>query len=329
MQKRVIFSLFTLALFPSLACSSTDFYTGLGLGVSSLSPDINEQEQDAQRNFAGTLFLGKDISSYTAIEGSYSYLSSYDLNGSDDAVEYQNYGLSGLLYWPSSSSEWSLYGKLGANYLDGNFKGSAGNLNVEHKVSLASGLGIRWNLNENWFARLEYNLYDSDYSAAFIQVARTLGKNSKQTQVVETQTDSELRKVSPVVEVPEPIAISEVFDKVTLSSGPFQSDSSDLEGLPVQALSKLVAILKRYPEAKVEVVGHTDSRGSESYNQSLSLQRATSVAHFFESVGIESSRITIDGIGETQPVAPNTDKEGRAKNRRVEITIPQFEYLSK
>ncbi|EEX94223.1 outer membrane protein OmpA [Vibrio orientalis CIP 102891 = ATCC 33934] len=329
MQKRMIFSLLTVALFSSLACASTDFYTGLGLGMSNLSPDINQQEQDDQRKFAGTLFLGKNIGSYTALEGSYSYLSSYDLNDNDGAVEYQNYGLSGLLYWPSSSSEWSVYGKLGANYLDANFQGSAANLNVEHKVSFASGLGIRWNLNENWFARLEYNLYDSDYSAAFIQVARTWGHSSEQAQLVEIQTDSVIEEPMVTEQHPQSITKSEMFDKVTLSSGPFDSESSELNESSSQQLSQLVATLKEYPEAKVEVVGHTDSTGSSSYNQALSIQRATEVSNFLESEGIDSSRISIDGHGETQPIAPNSTSQGRANNRRVEVTIPQFEFVRK
>jgi len=329
MQKRMIFSLLTVALFPSLACASPDFYTGLGLGMSNLSPDINQQEQDDQRKFAGTLFLGKNIGSYTALEGSYSYLSSYDLNDNDGAVEYQNYGLSGLLYWPSSSSEWSVYGKLGANYLDANFQGNAGNLDVEHKVSFASGLGIRWNLNENWFVRLEYNLYDSDYSAAFIQVARTWGHSSEQARLVETQTDSVIEELVVTEQRPQSIAKPEIFDKVTLSSGPFDSESSKLNESSSQQLSQLVATLKSYPEAKVEVVGHTDSRGSESYNQTLSMQRAAGVARFLESQDIDSSRISIDGHGKTQPIAPNSTSQGRANNRRVEVTIPQFEFVRK
>lgn len=327
MQKRMIFSLLTVALFPSLACASTDFYTGLGLGMSSLSPDISQQEQDDQRKFAGTLFLGKNIGSYTALEGSYSYLSSYDLNDNDVAVEYQNYGLSGLLYWPSSSSEWSVYGKLGANYLDANFQGNAANLNVEHKVSFASGLGIRWNLNENWFARLEYNLYDSDYSAAFIQVARTWGKSYEQALAVETSTDSVIEEPVVIAQRSQSVSKSEIFDKVTLSSGPFDSESSELNVSSGQQLLQLVETLKQYPQAKVTVVGHTDSTGSASYNQALSMQRATGVATFLDNEGIDSSRIYIDGHGETQPIAPNSTAEGRAKNRRVEVTIPQFEYI--
>lgn len=329
MKKHVVFPLLSSALISSMAVASVDFYSGVGVGMSTLSPEINQQEQDAQRNIAGTLFLGKDIGSYTAIEGSYSYLNSYDISGSDDSVEYQNYGLSGLLYWPSSSSKWSVYGKAGLNYLDANLQGNAGNLDVEHQVSFASGLGLRWNLNSNWFARVEYNLYDSDYSAAFIQVARTWGKVLEQAQVVETQIESVIEEPVVQTQPPQPITKYELFDKVTLRAGTFDSDSIELNVLPDQELSQLVTILNTYPEAKAEVVGYTDSLGSESYNRTLSMQRAAGVAHFLESEGIDSSRISIAGHGETQPIASNSTAEGRAKNRRVELTIPQFEYVLK
>ncbi|NOH36571.1 OmpA family protein [Vibrio chagasii] len=328
MKKHVVFPLLSSALMSSMAVASVDFYSGVGVGMSTLSPEINQQEQDAQRNIAGTLFLGKDIGIYTAIEGSYSYLNSYDISGSNDAIEYQNYGLSGLLFWPSSSSEWSVYGKAGVNYLDADLKGSAANLDVEHKVSLATGLGIRWNLNENWFARVEYNLYDSDYSAAFIQIARTWGESSEQAQVAETPTDLVIEEPVVIAQRSQPVSKPEIFDKVTLSSGLFDSESSELKVSSGQELSQLVAILKRYPEAKVEVVGHTDSLGSESYNQTLSMQRAAEVARFLESEGVDSSRISVDGYGEKQPIASNFTAEGRANNRRVEVTIPRFEYIS-
>ena len=71
----------------------------------------------------------------------------------------------------------------------------------------------------------------------------------------------------------------------------------------------------------IDVVGHTDSIGSEEYNQGLSLRRATSVKDYIVSKGVDPSIIDVSGKGESQPVADNSTKEGRAQNRRVEVRI--------
>jgi OOP family OmpA-OmpF porin len=71
----------------------------------------------------------------------------------------------------------------------------------------------------------------------------------------------------------------------------------------------------------VIAIGHTDSIGSNAYNQKLSLRRASAVKAYLVSKGIEANRIYTEGKGETQPVADNRTKEGRAKNRRVEIEV--------
>ena len=71
----------------------------------------------------------------------------------------------------------------------------------------------------------------------------------------------------------------------------------------------------------VDVVGHTDSKGSEQYNKRLSQKRARSVASYFESREVISERVMADGMGEADPIAPNNTREGRAMNRRVEIKL--------
>jgi outer membrane protein OmpA-like peptidoglycan-associated protein len=81
------------------------------------------------------------------------------------------------------------------------------------------------------------------------------------------------------------------------------------------------ALLKGNPESKIVVEGHTDSQGSASLNQDLSVRRAQSVRDYLVSRGIAADRITAQGIGPSRPVAPNNTAEGRADNRRVEIVV--------
>ncbi|MNL60740.1 Outer membrane porin F precursor [compost metagenome] len=71
----------------------------------------------------------------------------------------------------------------------------------------------------------------------------------------------------------------------------------------------------------IKVIGHTDSVGSDSYNQGLSERRASSVAEYVLSQGVAPNKLTSEGKGESQPVADNETEEGRAKNRRVELHI--------
>ena len=90
----------------------------------------------------------------------------------------------------------------------------------------------------------------------------------------------------------------------------------------VAILDQAVDTLKRYPDIKVELDGHTDSVGSDAYNQKLSERRAQIVNDYLVAHGVDSSRITaVKGFGETQPIDTNATKEGRARNRRTELKV--------
>lgn len=86
-------------------------------------------------------------------------------------------------------------------------------------------------------------------------------------------------------------------------------------------LTQVAQSMNEYPNSLIDVYGHTDSTGSDAYNQTLSENRARTVANFLISQGVSSSRIRSQGFGETMPVASNDTAEGRTKNRRVEIKI--------
>jgi OOP family OmpA-OmpF porin len=80
-----------------------------------------------------------------------------------------------------------------------------------------------------------------------------------------------------------------------------------------------VQALKAQPELNVEIQGHTDNTGAHSYNVDLSQRRAQSVKAYMVSSGIDGARMTTKGYGPDDPIAPNTTREGRARNRRVEL----------
>lgn len=108
-------------------------------------------------------------------------------------------------------------------------------------------------------------------------------------------------------------------------TGPsFAFDSSTLTPEHEQAMQPALERLKSYPQAILNIVAHTDSRGSDDYNQRLSELRAESVREYFIAHGVQPNQLTATGMGESHPVADNNTEEGRYQNRRVELESPAF-----
>ncbi|WP_163557879.1 OmpA family protein [Halomonas sp. NO4] len=109
------------------------------------------------------------------------------------------------------------------------------------------------------------------------------------------------------------------------SSVTFDFDSSALTTSARNALNDVASVLTQYTDTRVNIVGHTDSTGDASYNQRLSEQRAQSVGSYLAQAGVARNRLNMTGYGESQPVASNDTEQGRAQNRRVEITLSPIE----
>jgi outer membrane protein OmpA-like peptidoglycan-associated protein len=101
----------------------------------------------------------------------------------------------------------------------------------------------------------------------------------------------------------------------------FDSGKANLKSAANQNISKLAAILKKYPENVITIKGYTDNTGSEATNAALSERRAESVKNQLVAGGVPSNTISVVGMGPANPVAENTTKEGRMQNRRVEVEI--------
>lgn len=120
------------------------------------------------------------------------------------------------------------------------------------------------------------------------------------------------------------VSVTRIGDNITLnmpSSITFATNSADLNGQFYNALGGVAMVLKEYNKTVIEVAGHTDSTGSDQYNQQLSERRAASVANYLVGQGITQQRLMTVGAGESRPVASNDTEAGRAQNRRVEMTI--------
>ncbi len=121
---------------------------------------------------------------------------------------------------------------------------------------------------------------------------------------------------------PAPAAAAPASEKVTFEADAFfDFDKSVLKPAGKAKLEDLVSKLQGTDIEVVVATGHTDSIGTDAYNIKLSLRRANAVKAFLASKGIPADRIFVEGKGEGQPVASNKTREGRAKNRRVEVEV--------
>lgn len=101
----------------------------------------------------------------------------------------------------------------------------------------------------------------------------------------------------------------------------FEVNSADIRPSFFEVLESVTLVFKEFNKTQVLISGHTDSSGSDAYNQTLSEKRAVSVSQYFTAKGLSPARFQAVGYGETRPVADNNTEQGRAANRRVEIQI--------
>jgi outer membrane protein OmpA-like peptidoglycan-associated protein len=120
------------------------------------------------------------------------------------------------------------------------------------------------------------------------------------------------------------VSVTRIGDNITLNmpgNVTFATDSSDLRPAFFDVLNSVGTVLTEFDQTVVEVAGHTDSSGSESYNQSLSERRAGTVTQYLQTQGIAGQRLMTVGMGELRPIADNSSDSGKQANRRVEITM--------
>jgi outer membrane protein OmpA-like peptidoglycan-associated protein len=120
------------------------------------------------------------------------------------------------------------------------------------------------------------------------------------------------------------VSVTRIGDNITLNMPgniTFATNSADLNAAFFDVLGSVTKVLKEFDQTVVEVAGHTDSTGTDAYNQQLSERRAQSVSNYFVSRNIDAQRLITVGMGEGRPVADNSTPEGRQLNRRVEITL--------
>lgn len=125
----------------------------------------------------------------------------------------------------------------------------------------------------------------------------------------------EREEVAPSVDSPPP-----PVRRVVLRAVKFGSDTAYIEPASAGVLELVAEHLREHPELRVRIAGYTDDRASQQHNLALSLERAESVKRILVGFGIDSARLEAVGLGEADPIAVNDTDEGRALNRRVELS---------
>jgi outer membrane protein OmpA-like peptidoglycan-associated protein len=132
------------------------------------------------------------------------------------------------------------------------------------------------------------------------------------------------KKPPVVAAVPKPVSVPRVTKTVLyLTGGNFAFDSAELTPETRTILDDYVALLKKESFTRAEIAGHTDTIGAEEYNERLSERRANAVKDYLISKGLRPESLKVVGYGESHPIAPNDTREGRQRNRRVELKVVQ------
>ncbi len=134
------------------------------------------------------------------------------------------------------------------------------------------------------------------------------------------QQEAELRRILQG----SGVSVSRMGDTIILNMPgniTFDTDSAGIKSSFFGVLDSVGLVLKKFNESDIRITGHTDSRGSQQYNQGLSERRAHSVANYLQRRGVDPRRVYSVGYGESRPIADNRSSHGRSQNRRVEIEI--------
>jgi|GEM_PF-5708958 len=149
------------------------------------------------------------------------------------------------------------------------------------------------------------------------QLDQILGKN---TGILVDAMDRNFNELFDKLKKEEP-ELFEPFPTDEFSIVQFDFDKTDVKTAYYPDIDRKIEVLKRYPEVRMTLIGHTDNKGSEQYNYELGMRRAQHVKDYMVHRGIAADRLYVESKGETQPLVPNTTDANRYKNRRVEFQL--------
>lgn len=300
--------------------AQAEMYIGGKVGMTTLDDACYLNSPCDDDAFGAGMHIGYDFTDIIGLEYGVDYLGNYEANFKSGANTANTIDgdlwaltLAPKFNWHLNDT-WNLFAKVGGAYM----------ISGDEKDIVPTGsLGAEYTIDRNWSVRAEYQRYQDisddvldDMDANFFGI----GVNYKfaAAPVVAAVVTEEVMEEEPVMMTKT--------HKEEYGTGTFEFDSATLTDSVSERLDNFVNFLNEYPQAQVEITGYTDSSGPAAYNQKLSERRAQAVADYLVAAGIDADRFTVKGMGEENPVADNSTHEGREKNRRVEVVVPEFQY---
>lgn len=300
-------------------------YASTGVGASRLEPDdafLAPLNQDDRVEPAGQITIGADVNRLMAVE-----LHSADLGSAGFSqggrINFHAHGASALVYPGKNRGNFKRsglnpYGRLGVAYVQRTNDGGNFTDDIRDHANVLFGAGLEYTTRAGLGLRAEGVQFDHDAQYAQVGVIYRTGGRGESRPVEIAQSPE-----------PEPIVVAAqpkqpVYDECSDFGGAldgvnFEFDSSSLTATAQNILDSVATTLAECDSAPVSISAHTDSIGTENYNQGLSQRRANAVLDYLSSAGIEATRMTSSAMGESQPIDSNTTDQGRSRNRRVEL----------
>lgn len=308
--------------------------TASGASLESFTTD--------QRDLGYKVFVGKKFNRYFAVEAGYFDIGTFGFQATTSGngnlrgeTTFRGVNLDLIGHLPLTARLSALarvggqYGRSTAHFSGNRLNGvTAPNPEKEEKFQAKVGLGLQYQINDAWAVRGEierYRLRDplgnrGEMDLASISLIRAFGRPAARPMPAPAPVvvQPEVQPVAPVVQpAPQPVSEKVSFAAEAL----FDFDRAVVKPEGKAGLDDLMSKLQGMDTEVMIAVGHTDSVGSDAYNQKLSLRRADAVKAYLVSKGLDQARLYTEGKGETQPIADNATAEGRAKNRRVVIEV--------
>ncbi len=275
--------------------------------------------------------IGVSLTEHWSWDVGYQYMG--DISKVDNAIDASMFESAVRYDWYPLKNT-SIYAKLGAAYwmLDG------GDLNdlSDSGFSPLGELGVNHRLTPNIYLNLGYKViadigggFVNEYDAHAVSAGIAYHfKGKKEAPIIKDNTD--VLEPTRIVEAPKEdieIPMKKVYETaVNEVNFEFNSSKLSVSSELQNQFDEFKRVAAMHPHAKLEIVGHTDSIGSEEYNMQLSQKRAQAVVDALQLSSDELQRVVVSGKGESEPLASNMTAYGRQLNRRVELIVWQFEY---
>lgn len=304
---------------------------------------IQSFQKDERDSPVGKIFIGRQLNRYLAIEAGYYHLGEFGFHAvtSDGNLRgnarFRGVNLDLAAQLPLSE-RLSVIGRVGAAYTSARTDFAGNRLNAvtaphakQSKLGAKAGLGLEFKFSESLAMRGEierYRVNDAvgnrgDIDMATVGLVYKFGRPIAAAPVYVAPAPEPVAAPVMAAPTPPPVAPPQpVSEKVSFAAEAlFDFDKSVVKPAGMAALDELLAKLQGMNTEVMVTVGHTDSVGTDRYNQALSQRRAEAVKAYLVSKGVTSDRVYTEGKGESQPVASNATDAGRASNRRVTVEV--------